>query len=69
MWFKHNMSIAQQMILIYNTTIPLCIRTKSDVALDVAKLLMPYVKDTNRPQELIILVICFSVFIHNIVHN
>ena len=38
MWFKHNMSIAQQMILIYNTTIPLCIRTKSDVALNVAKL-------------------------------
>ena len=34
-WFKHNISIAQQLITIYNT---LCIRTKSAVALNVVKL-------------------------------
>ena len=42
MWFKHSMSITQQLIPIYNTTD----RTKSDVALNVAKLFMPKVLKT-----------------------
>ena len=32
MWFKHSTSIAQQLILIYNTTVH---ENKSNVALDV----------------------------------
>ena len=46
MWFKHSMSIAKQLIPIYNTTVH---KNKSYVALNVAKLFVPYVKDTNMP--------------------
>ena len=38
MWFYHSMSIAQQLIPIYNITVD---KNKSYVALNVAKLLVP----------------------------
>ena len=47
MWFKQSMSIAQQLIPIYNITVH---KTKSYIALNVVKLFVPKVKNTNRPQ-------------------
>ena len=47
MWFKHIMSIAQQLIPIYNTDVH---KNNIFVALNVVKLFVPYVNDTNRPR-------------------
>ena len=47
MLFLHSMSIAQQLIPIYNTTVH---KNKSYVALNVANVFVPQVKDTNMPQ-------------------
>ena len=46
MRFKHSMSIAQQLMPIYNTTVH---KNKSAVALNVA-MFVPKLKDTNMPQ-------------------
>ena len=46
MWFKHSMTIAQQLMPIYNTTVH---KNKSAVALNVA-MFVPKLKDTNMPQ-------------------
>ena len=45
MRFKHSMSITQQLIPIYNTTVH---KNKSNVVLNVIKLLVP--RDPNRPK-------------------
>ena len=45
MWFKYSMSIAQQLIPIYNTTVH---KNKTNVALNVVKLFVPKV---NQHQQ------------------
>ena len=62
MWFKHRMSIAQQLIPIYNTT--LCIRTKIYVVRNVVNCLCHKLNDTNRPRgrmSYVSLVVIFSI--------
>ena len=46
MWFKHSMSIAQQLLPIYNTTV---YKNKTNVALNVVNCLGHKLNDTNRP--------------------
>ena len=46
MLFKHSMSITQQLIPIYNTTVH---KKKNNVAPNLAELFLPQVKETNRP--------------------
>ena len=46
MWFKHSMSIAQQLIPIYNTTVH---KNKTIVALNVVNCFCHKLNDTNRP--------------------
>ena len=46
MWFKHSMSIAQQLIRIYNTTVH---KDKSNISLNLVKLFV--LQDINIPQR------------------